>query len=259
MVLDTAIAGTSVLHRFDPRPKLLLLCVVAMSFFIPVPTWVTAGYTAALAIIVAATLGLRELWACLAAIARVLILITLLTIAFQRSGDAAVSFFGIVLVTQIGLANAIRLVVRFTGVTLAFFSVFRTLGMDDMILTLRWFGLPFRPAMVLVIAFRFVPTLVGLARNVQDAHALRSAGSIRRRRFRGALQVLTSIVVSTVRQIPSLSMALESRGFGRRTPRTAYRSLPYGPGLALSWVAAVLIAAAFLLPVFLPVRLFSSQ
>jgi energy-coupling factor transporter transmembrane protein EcfT len=128
-----------------------------------------------------------------------------------------------------------------------------------MILALRWFGLPFGPTVVLVIAFRFVPSLLALARNVKDAHALRSAPSNGARAFARMLQVLTSIIVSTVRQVPALAMALESRGFGRTNPRTAYRLLPSGRMLLRSFLAALLVSAVLVLPLILPVLLSSPR
>jgi energy-coupling factor transport system permease protein len=144
-----------------------------------------------------------------------------------------------------------RIVARFAGLALTFFAVFRTLDMNDMILALRWFGLPFRVSLVLIVAFRFIPSLFALYRNVEDAHALRSGGAGRRGFFRHVLPVLTSVVIQAVRAIPALAMALETRGLGRKGARTAYRELRGGPGFVLSFAVLGLLAVVLFAPLML--------
>jgi energy-coupling factor transport system permease protein len=123
--------------------------------------------------------------------------------------------------------------------------------MDDFVLALRWYGLPFRAALTLIVAFRFIPTLFLLSRGVQDAHALRRAGEHPPGFFARILPQLTSVFIQAVRMIPSLAMALETRGFGRSNRRTEWRTLPQGPTVALSFLAAALLAAAAYAPLVL--------
>ena len=57
---------------------------------------------------------------------------------------------------------------------------------------------------------------------------------------------MTSVFVQAVRTIPALAMALETRGFGRRTPRTEWRVFPPGRRLTVSFIATgVLVVVAY--------------
>ena len=119
--------------------------------------------------------GGGELARCLRPVAPLLCVIVILTPAFHRGGPIVWSPFGLALLTLDGFHESVRLVGRFAGLSLAFFAVFRTLEQDELVLALRWYGLPFRAALVLIVAFRFIPTLFSLSRGVQEAHALRRA------------------------------------------------------------------------------------
>jgi energy-coupling factor transport system permease protein len=251
MTVDFSLPGTSLFHRLDPRAKLFLLAVFVSCFFIPVPLWAMAATLAVLAILIAGSCGPRELGKAVLAILPVLLVIVLLTPFVNRGGEVLWAPFGWKILTSEGLSQSLRMVLRFTGLTLAFFAVFRTLDMNDMVAALRWYGLPFKASLVTIIALRFIPTLFAVYGNVQDAHTLRRGGGRSVGFFGRSLPVLTSVFIQAIRGIPSLAMALEMRGFGRKGRRSVYRSLPTGAGVAVSWVAAGLAAAALYSPLLL--------
>jgi energy-coupling factor transport system permease protein len=121
------------------------------------------------------------------------------------------------------------------------------LELDELVLALRWYGLPYRPSLTLIMAFRFIPTLVELYQNVQDAHSLRTAGERPVGFFGRILPRLTSVFIQAIRMVPSLAMALETRGLGRRTPRTEWRELPRRRRAA-SWVTTAAVACLVFIP-----------
>jgi energy-coupling factor transport system permease protein len=248
---DLAMEGTSLLHRFDPRAKLIALAAFAAGFFLPVPLWAIAAYAAVLALAIALCLGPLELGRSLAAIAPVLLIICILTPVFHRQGAAVLTVRGFTLLTSDGLQEALRLLIRFTGLTLAFYAAFRSMDMDELILALRWFGVPHRAALVVIIALRFIPSLFIVYRNVQDAHLLRRAKGRKQGFFARTMPVLTSVFIQAIRGIPSLAMALETRGLGSRVRRSDYRVLPAGRRLALSMATAAAIIALLLAPLAL--------
>jgi energy-coupling factor transport system permease protein len=190
----------------------------------------------------------------LRAIAPILILICLLTPPFHPQGRPLVRFLSTTLLTSEGLEETILLFMRFTGITLTCFAVFRTLDLNDFVLSLRWFGLPFSLCLVLIITLRYIPSLGETWRNVRDAHKLRNGPlqTGKRNKARGWMPLFTSILIEAIKGIPSLAMALESRGFGRKTPRTSYAVLPpasrFVADLAIVvGVSVVLITPAFVL------------
>ncbi len=247
MMVAFSIPGSGILHRFDPRAKLAALVAVLPAFVVRLAPWVPLAYSGLLAVLVVVALGPRELLRSFKAIAPILLIILVLTPVFRRGGDLVWAPFGLHILTREGLLESLRLVGRFTGLTLAFFAVFRTLELDELVLALRWYGLPYRPALTLIMAFRFIPTLVTLYQDVQDAHSLRSAGERPVGFFGRILPQLTSVFIQAIRMVPSLAMALETRGLGRRTQRTEWRVLPR-QRRAVSWAATVFAACLVWIP-----------
>jgi len=244
--------GDSPLHRLDPRPKILFLVVVLIAFFLPSAPWVLFLFTAAIVAVIALTLGPAQLLPPLKTLWPILILIFLLTPPFHRGGLPIVRIFDITLVTSEGLDTTLVLLLRFLGITFGFFAVVRTVALDDMVLSLRWFGLPYAACLVMTITLRTIPSLAATWHNVIDAHRLRTGVLDTRRRPRIVetyLPVLTSVLIEAVKGIPVLAMALESRGFGRRNPRTSYAELKKGRALLGDMLVLMAASVALLWPV----------
>jgi energy-coupling factor transport system permease protein len=263
VILDFYKPGTSFLHRFDVRAKLLLLLPVTASFFVPAPPAAGGVLVLLLAAAVAAAFGLRELAVPLKPILPVLVLVCLLTPPFTRGGRVLVELAGFPLVTTAGLQSTLSIVVRFTGITLGFFAVFRSVEVNELVAGLRWFGFPFSLCLLVIVAFRTIPSLGQTFRNVQDAHRLRGGpvlldaerptGRARgRARLAASLPVLTSVLIQAVKAIPVLAMVLESRGFGRENPRTSCVQLKRSGALAVDFLIAAAAAAAFLAIALVP-------
>ncbi|MFI5368650.1 MAG: energy-coupling factor transporter transmembrane component T family protein [Spirochaetia bacterium] len=251
MTVDFFRPGRSFLHRYDPRAKLLLLIPVSICFFLPVPPVVLAPFAASLVLVVAAALGPREVLPPLQAMAPVLVFICLLTPPFHRGGANVLALSGIVLLTSNGVRETLVLLLRFFGVTFGFFAVVRTVSLDDLVLSLRWFGLPYPFCLVVIVALRTMPTLASTWHNVQDAHRLRAgppASQGRKKIVDTYLPVLTSLLIEAVKGIPLLAMALESRGFGRRNPRTVYAELKKGRRLAVDMAVCLCLGVLFISP-----------
>jgi energy-coupling factor transporter transmembrane protein EcfT len=147
---------------------------------------------------------------------------------------------------------------RFTGITVGFFLYFRTTEVDRFILALRSFRLPYSAALVVSLAFRFIPYMVELYGNIRAAHTLRlPAGSAQRsrgpvRRLRRIFPTLVSVLIHAIKTIPGLAMALDSRGFPGTRQRSAYRSLPPARAITAQIITAAIIIAAIYFPLILP-------
>jgi energy-coupling factor transport system permease protein len=245
--------GKSFLHKLDPRPKLLLLVPLMVCFFLPQPWQLLMTFTALIVAAVAIALGPRELLPPLKAISVVLILIFLLTPLFHRDGPVIIQIAGLAILTSGGLRETTVMLLRFLGITFGFFAVLRTLPLDDLVLGLRWFRLPYAACLVIIVTLRTIPSLAGTWRNVLDAHRLRSgpvAEATRRRIVAKYLPLLTSLLIEAVKSIPALAMGLESRGFGRRNPRSAFAELKRGSAFARDMAVSLVVAAALLWPAF---------
>ncbi|MFP4180890.1 MAG: energy-coupling factor transporter transmembrane component T family protein [Spirochaetaceae bacterium] len=256
MISSGYLPGDSFIHRLDPRVKTVLLLFTAVSFFFPVPPPVILWYLSLCAAAVVISLGIRELWVPIKTILPLLILVTILTPPFHPSGDPLFTLWGPVAVTTGGLRETLRLLVRFSGITLSFFLYFRTTSIDALILTMRWYRLPYSLSLVIAIAFRYIPYAASLYRSIADAHRLRRPSqSPTRRRLRDRMHqifpTLVSVMIHAVKTIPSLAMALESRGFGRSEKRSSLYLLPSLTGKKTDLFFAALIFLLILLPLAL--------
>ena len=246
--------GNSSLHFLDPRVKLALLVPAVVCFFLRVPPLAQLPALLAVSAVILLFLGPRELWNPIKAVAAVLLLVVLLTPVFNRGGRTLVKVAGFPLLTTDGILVTASILVRFLGITLAFVCVFRSMELDHLVLGLRWFGVPYTLCLVVVVAFRYIPSLGATWRNVLDAHRLRSGPPARRARRRlreEYLPVLTSVLIQAVKGIPALAMALESRGFGRSGRRTSYAELRAGRQVLGDALVGICAAAFFLAPAFI--------
>ncbi len=237
MISSTYFEGNSLFHRADPRLKLCVLLVWVVFFVLPSSLKVLVAYFLVLSMMVTVILSLRVIFIALRTIWPILLLVLILTPPFHQSGDTLLELTRWYRVTTGGLAETTTLMLRFSGITLLFLTFFRTTSIDQFILTLRWYGLPYSATLVVTIAFRYIPSLIQVYHNIQDAHALRRPGSSPEhtvnplKKFSRLFPTLVSVMIHAVKGIPSLSMALEVRGFGRGNPRSSYRALPTIPGI----------------------------
>lgn len=231
MISGSYLPGTSFVHRTDPRLKFALLILWVIALIMPVRIVSLAAYYLGLALLISLALSVKEVFLPLKTIWPILLLVALLTPPFHRSGRELFQLGALLSITTGGLQEAGVLILRFSGITSAFFLFFRTTTIDDFILTLRWYGLPYSGALVITIAFRYIPSLLQLYHNIEDAHALRrpfQSGKKTlnpKKKFTHLFPTLVSVMIHSIKSIPALSMALESRGFGRHNDRTSYRSL----------------------------------
>jgi len=244
--------GPSAIHRYDPRAKIVLLLVFLALFFLPIPVSRLGVYVAVVLLVTGVFLGIVNILRPIRLILPILILVVLLTPPFHRYGPVLVSVRGFTLLSLPGLMETLRLIVRFTGITVLFYLFLGTTDQENLILAFRWFGLPFTFSLILGIALEYIPTILVLYNQVQDAHRLRGTDAEPApeqglfRRLAGAIPILTSVIVLSVRRIPTLAMALECRGVGRKNRRGTYRSLKSGRSLLIDGIIAVAVVAALI-------------
>ena len=257
MIGDFFLPGSSFIHRFDGRAKILCLVGSTASFFYPLPLSWTAGFLLFWAVILSAAVGIGELGRPLKAILPILILVAVLTPLFTREGTAVIRWKECVIITSGGLAETARMITRFSGITILFYLFFRTTELTEILMSLRWFGLPFRAALVVTVAFRYIPHLSDLYGKVRDAHLLRRSVEAGKTRWRPAGRVssffptLTSVLIQAIKGIDPLSMALELKGVGRKNERTTYGVMKKGNWLVAEFVFSGILIGVEIVPLFI--------
>jgi energy-coupling factor transport system permease protein len=110
----------------------------------------------------------------------------------------------------------------FLAASVLFLSITRVEEFTD---ALRGLGLPYRISFTIAMAFRLVPLFLTSALSVVAAQRARgldfSRGGLLERLGR-YMPVIVPVFMGALRRAEAMAMALESRGFGRQTPRTSF-------------------------------------
>ena len=231
--------GTSVLHRLDPRSKILAtLCFIVIIFIAKS----SASYILLCAFAVCCALlsrvplkliykGVKPVFiiACLTALIHI----------FSTKGGEVLFSYGIVTVTALGVEMGAKMALRL--LLLLLFSSLLTYTTSPIVLTdgiealLRPFksvGVPAHElAMMMTIALRFIPTLLEETDRIMKAQTARGAdfagGSILTR-LKSLLPILVPLFVSSFRRADELATAMEARCYRGGEGRTRLHELAYG-------------------------------
>lgn len=252
----------SLIHRLDPRVKLLgtILYIVSLFLFQSIASWILVTAFLLMGIFLSKVpvrmygKGIRAIW--------VLILITAVCNLFFGQGEALWAW-GIVRITELGVHNAVffsaRLIYLVAGtsvMTLTTTPNKLTDGMEEGLRPLNRIGVPVHEAaMMMSIALRFIPILAEESDKIKKAQMARGAdfeeGGIIRR-AKGLIPLLVPLFVSAFRRANDLALAMEARCYRGGEGRTKLRPLVYTKGDRLAYVtAAAYLAAVILMRIFL--------
>lgn len=252
--------GDTVIHRLDPRTKILLtsiymICVFTaknyISYLIPI---LFLGMGVVLSKISPRTLlrGMRPLL--------LIIAFTTLVNMFYTDGTVIWSF-GFLKVTREGIQNAVFMMLRVMLLVMGTFLLTYTTspialtdGLEQLLSFLKRFRVPIHElSMIMSIALRFIPTLIDEADKIMNAQKARGAnfdtgGLIER--AKALLPLLIPLFLSAFRRADELAIAMESRCYHGGEGRTRMKELSYtGIDLAAFFISAVLLASVILLAV----------
>lgn len=236
VVIGQYIPLDSVVHRLDPRSKLLFVAFGIITLFL-VQSWISFLFLAAFLVVLAffARLplpyflkGLRPIW--------ILLLLTLcLHVFFTPDG---VVLFGFLRVSPEGFVKGLFIVVRLvllvvvtTLLTLTTSPIELTDGIEGLLSPLKRWGFPAHElAMMMTIALRFIPTLLEEADRIMKAQMARGvdfeSGGLMKR-IRGLVPLLVPLFVSAFRRAEDLAVAMESRCYRGGTGRTRLKVLQF--------------------------------
>ncbi|MEI6286544.1 MAG: energy-coupling factor transporter transmembrane component T [Bacillota bacterium] len=245
--------GQSVVHRLDPRSKIVFCLFFIASLFVAnsAAIYVLAVFVFVLVAIVSEVplrmviKSIRPLW-----------LIVLLTIVFQAfSGDGVVLLkIGKLAVTQTGLETGalmslrlVLLIVMSSLLTLTTSPLDLTDAIERLLNPFKRIGVPAHEiAMMMTIALRFIPTLIEEMDRIMKAQQSRGAefteGNLLNR-AKGIVPLIVPLFVSAFRRADELAMAMEARCYRGGEGRTRMNVLTF----SLRDAVAVVIGMIYLL------------
>ena len=227
--------GNSLVHRFDPRLKLVLTIVYIAALFTAenyvsyAAMLVVTGVCIALSRIPLKVIlrGLKPLW--------IIIALTAVLNMFFTPGRELVSFWKIT-ITYEGLVRAVFMVLRITMLIAGTFLLTYTTSpialtdaMEILFGPLKKLKVPVHEmSMMMSMALRFIPTLIEETDKIMSAQKARGAdfetGNLFAR-AKAMIPLLVPLFVSAFRRAGELAMAMEARCYHGGENRTRLRKL----------------------------------
>lgn len=251
----------SVIHRLDPRVKLIALGALAIAIVVQTTGLGSLlGLGITLALVVLARVDVRVALRGLAPSAPILAFLALLQLGFgwgaRTSGCVTLWSWEIVNVTTCSVEAVIALLARLVALVLLTSLLTFTSTLSELARGIEWLLRPFQRvgvpadelAMVFTIALRFVPTLALEMEKLLKAQAARGAnihaGTNPIARTRQLLPILVPLFVNTLRRSEDLAAAMEARGYIGGMGRTHYVRLHWrrADTLALAIVALIVMS-----------------
>lgn len=227
--------GKSVVHRLDPRAKLLLTLLLIVFLFVA-SNFVGLGVMVATILISMLLSGvpIRLYFKSIKAII-VIVLFTSVLNLFYGSGDPIFER-GILKITMNGIYNSIFIAVRIISLILVSSILTFTTSpteltdaLERVMKPLKLIRVPVHEiAMMMTIALRFVPTLLEETDKIMSAQKARGAdmesGGLMQR-IRALIPILIPLFVSAFRRAYDLAMAMECRCYHGGEGRTKMKQL----------------------------------
>lgn len=237
--------GNSLLHRLDPRTKILGVLLLSIAIFLP-KAW--PGYALLGALVLTAVWISRvPLGMILRGLRLILIFLVIASLfnLFLTPGEPiftlgrlSISREGLMISAQ-AVIRLLLLIISASLLTLTTSPIRLTDGLERLLRPFTRIGVPAHElALMMTIALRFIPTLMEEADRIMRAQAARGAdfqsGSVTDR-VRGLIPVLVPLFVAAFRRADELATAMEARGYRGGQGRTRMKELQWSlrDGLAL--------------------------
>lgn len=227
--------GESIVHRFDPRLKIITMIFFIISLFF-INTFIPYIFVAIYLFIIIkiANLPLKVVLKGLKPL-RWILLITFVINIFFLPGEPLLKF-GFLTISKEGLKTAclmaIRLMFLVLGTSLLTYTtspIELTDGIEALLKPMKKIGVPSHEiAMMMTIALRFIPTLIEETDKIMKAQMARGAdfesGNIIKR-SKNLVPLLVPLFVNSFRRADELATAMEARCYRGGVGRTKMKVL----------------------------------
>lgn len=266
----------SLVHRIDPRVKILATICLLVAIFLPLPTYSMSFLVEGilfLLILVALLvsrvrfsdilISLRSLWILIIFLLLVYIVVpkqeNVLGVAWNLNGW---------IVYWDAFAEAGKIILRLVMMIMVTMILTSTTKPLDLTYALEWYMTPLKAfhfpsaevAMTISIALRFIPTLLEDANRVMKAQASRGVDFMHSNivaKITGLTSLIVPLFVSSFLRSEELANAMECRGYDPRLKRTRYRILRFRVRDIVAMLLVALILAGVIVLVATKVDVFA--
>lgn len=236
MIFGRFIPGDSVIHRMDPRAKILFVFLFIAIVFVAnnaIGYAILLGFT--LLVVFLSKIRLYFLINGLKPVFILLLFTFFLHLFFTREGDLLFSFWFIEVYEE-GLRQGIFISIRFlvlvfitSVLTLTTSPISITDGIEILLGPFKKIKLPVHElALMMSISLRFIPTLMDETGKILKAQMARGSdigsGPVKER-IKAVVPLLIPLFVSAFKRAEDLATAMEVRGYRGGEGRTRYRQL----------------------------------
>lgn len=251
--------GDSIVHRLDPRTKLILVVVYIVALFL---ARFVFSYGIMMAVLITCILlsgvGFKAIFKGMKPVFLIILITAILNLFYNSTGTLLVQFWHISIYTG-GVRMAVMMVLRIMMLISGTFLLTYTTsplqltdGIESLLGPLKKIHLPIHElAMIMSIALRFIPTLIEETDKIMSAQKARGAdfesGNLIQK-AKALVPLLVPLFVSAFRRADELATAMECRCYHGDSGRTRMKQLTYArrDGVALLLGAVVLSAVIVL-------------
>ena len=247
--------GNSVIHRLDPRFKIIITIIyIVMLFTGDNFLCLAAGAVFTFGAILLSRIPLKMFFKSVKPLFIFLIITSLINLLFMSRGDVLFEW-KFIKITDEGLTTSafmvIRIVLLIMGTSLLTYTtspITLTDAIERLLSPLRKIKFPVHElAMMMSIALRFIPTLIEETDKIMSAQKARGAeidtGSFAVR-AKNLVSILVPLFISAFRRADELATAMECRCYHGGEGRTRLRQLRSAPRDYIALAVTVLFLAA---------------
>lgn len=229
--------GKTVVHKLDPRTKLILVIVYIIALF-SAKWFISYGVMMAMlcGIIAASQIQVKTIFRSMKPLLLIICLTGLLNLLYT-DGEVLVQIW-VLKITKEGIFSAVFMVLRIamliTGTFMLTYTtspIALTDGLELLLNPLKKIKVPVHElSMMMCIALRFIPTLIEETDKIMSAQKARGAdfetGSLMQR-AKALIPILVPLFISSFRRADELAVAMECRCYHGGDGRTRMKQLQY--------------------------------
>ena len=237
--------GDTIIHKLDPRTKLILVIVFIVALFLAVD-WISYAFmfvVTALCVKVS-TIKLKSILKGLKPLIFIIVFTGILNLFYTQGGTVLFDWW-IFTISTAGIKRAFLMIVRTFLLTYTTSPIALTDGLEMLLNPLKKIKVPVHEmSMIMSMALRFIPTLIEETDKIMSAQKARGAdfstGKITER-AKALLPLLVPLFVSSFRRADELAVAMECRCYHGGEGRTRMNALRMARRDYLAFLAGAIV------------------
>ena len=249
--------GNTIIHRLDPRTKLIWVVIFIAALFLAVD-WISYAvmFLVTALCVKISTIKLKSILKGLKPLIFIIVFTGILNLFYTKGGTVIFDWW-IFTVTTAGIKRAFLMIVRImlllTGTFLLTYTtspLALTDGLESLLNPLKKIRVPVHEmSMMMSMALRFIPTLIEETDKIMSAQRARGADFDTGRlleRAKALLPLLVPLFVSAFRRADVLAVAMESRCYHGGEGRTRMKQLHFARRDYIALLAGALLLAGII-------------